>query len=369
MISFFFEALRRIGWLFAVTVALPSLIALIYFGAFASDVYLSESQFVVRSPERQVSSGLGMLLRSTGVGGAGEESAAAQQFLQSRDALRQLNRKDEIAEAYARDEISFFDRFNPLGRDGSFEDLYRYFSKHVEVEAEGSSSITRLTVRAYTAEDAHRINERLLAISENLVNRLSERAQADLVRFAEREVDEAEARATAASVELAQFRNERGVLDPERQAQVQLQMISKLQDELIATNTRLAEVRAFTPQNPQIPVLKTRAQELGREIDKLIRQVAGDSGSLSSFAGRYQRLQLQSQFADRQLSAAIASLNEARNDARRKQVYVERIVEPHLPDEPREPRRLRGVLATLALGLIAWGVLSLLLAGVREHND
>jgi capsular polysaccharide transport system permease protein len=369
MISAAFAPIKRLGLLFALTVAAPFMVAVLYFFVFASDVYVSESQFVVRSPERQVPSGLGILLRSTGVGGAGEENAAAQQFLQSRDALRQLNLNDAIAKAYSSEEISVFDRFNPFSRDGSFEDLYRYFNKHVEVEAEGSSSITRLMVRAYTAEDAHRINERLLALSENLVNRLSERAQADLVRFAEREVEEAEARATAASVELAQFRNERGVLDPERQAQVQLQMISKLQDELISTNMRLAEVRAFTPQNPQIPVLKTRAQELGGEINKLIRQVAGDSGSLSSFAGRYQRLQLQSQFADRQLSAAIASLSEARNDARRKQVYVERIVEPHLPDEPREPRRLRGVLATLALGLIAWGVLSLLLAGVREHND
>jgi capsule polysaccharide export protein KpsE/RkpR len=30
---------------------------------------------------------------------------------------------------------------------------------------------------------------------------------------------------------------------------------------------------------------------------------------------------------------------------------------------------VRGVLATLLFGLIAWGVLSLLLAGVREHQD
>jgi len=368
MIAAVIESVKRLGLLFILTVALPFSVAVLYFGLFASDVYLSESQFVVRSPEKQTPAGLGLLLRSTGIGSAGDENLAAQQFLQSRDSLRELNRDNAVAKAYGRSEISVFDRFDPLGWDGTFEDLYSYFTKHVQIEAETSSSITKLTVRAYTPEDARQINQRLLELSEQLVNRLNERARADLIRFAQKEADEAEAKATTAALELSQFRNAQGVVDPEKQAQVQLQMISKLQDELISTKTRLTELRAFTPQNSQIPVLNTRVRELGREIDEQLGKVAGDRKSLSTVAGRYQRLQLESQFADRQLAAAMASLNEAKNDARRKQVYVERIVQPNLPDEAREPRRWRGILATLVLGLIAWGVLSLVLAGVREHN-
>lgn len=368
MISIVQDWVKRLGSLFMLTVALPFSLALLYFGLFASDVYLSESQFVVRSPEKQAPSGLGILLRSTGIGSAGDENLAAQQFLLSRDALRELNRDSAVARAYSNADISIFDRFNPLGWNGSFEDLYSYFAKHMQVEAESSSTVTKLTVRAYTPEDAHKFNEGLLELSEQLVNRLNERARGDMIRFAQKEADEAEAKATAAALELARFRNAQGVVDPEKQAQVQLQMISKLQDELISTKTRLIELRAFTPQNSQIPVLNARVRELGREIENELGKVAGDRRSLSSVAGQYQRLQLESQFADRQLAAAMASLNEAKNDARRKQVYVERIVQPNLPDEAREPRRWRGILATLALGLIAWGVLSLLLAGVREHN-
>jgi len=65
----------------------------------------------------------------------------------------------------------------------------------------------------------------------------------------------------------------------------------------------------------------------------------------------------------------MTSLVEAQNEARRKQVYVQRIVQPNLPDSPIEPRRVRGILATLILGLIAWGIASMLMAGVREHKD
>lgn len=368
MIAFDFQFLKNISSLFILTVGAPFFAAVLYFGVFASDVYVSESQFVVRSPEKQAPAGLGILLRSTGIGSASDENLVAQKFLQSRDALRELNRGNAVAKAYGSKDISIFDRFNPLGWNGTFEKLYSYSRNYVVVEADTSSSITTLTVRAYSPAVAQEINERLLEMSEQLVNRLNERARADLIRSAQKEADEASDKATSAALKLTNFRNAKGVVDPEKQAQVQLQMISKLQDEVIATKTRLAELRAFTPQNYQIPVLNNRVRELGREIDIQLGRVAGNQTSLSSVVGQYQRLQLESLSADRQLTAAIASLNEAKNEARRKHVYVERIAQPNLPDDAREPRRLRGILATLALGLIAWGVLSLLLAGVREHN-
>jgi capsular polysaccharide transport system permease protein len=64
----------------------------------------------------------------------------------------------------------------------------------------------------------------------------------------------------------------------------------------------------------------------------------------------------------------MTSLQEARAESRRKQAYVERIAQPSRPDEAREPRRVRGIFATFVLGLIAWTILSMLLAGVREHH-
>jgi capsular polysaccharide transport system permease protein len=104
-----------------------------------------------------------------------------------------------------------------------------------------------------------------------------------------------------------------------------------------------------------------------RQIDREMGKVAGSNRSLAATTVQFQRLSLQSEFAEKQLAAALASLEEARSEATRKQAYVERIVKPNLPDAPLEPRRLRGIFATLVLSLIAYGVLRMLAAGVREH--
>ena len=141
-----------------------------------------------------------------------------------------------------------------------------------------------------------------------------------------------------------------------------MQMISKLQDQMIAAKTEIAQLDRYTPDNPRIPVVRTEMATIQRQIDSELGKVAGSRQSLAASTVQYQRLFLESQFADKQLAAAFASLEEARSEASRKQAYVERIVQPNLPDAPIEPRRLRGIFATFALSLIAYGILRMLLA-------
>jgi capsular polysaccharide transport system permease protein len=359
----------RANPLFLATVVAPTLAALVYFGFIASDVYVSQSQFVVRSPDKPATSGLGVLLKSVGFSNAGDEIFITHDFVKSRDALRSLNEGGSVVQFFSRPSVSIFDRFNPTGWNGSFEDLYKYYQGKVSVEHDTTSSITTLTVRAFTPQDAKRMNEDLLDLSEGLVNRLNSRGEVDLVSFAQREVREAEVAARQASQALAGFRNRQGIIDPEKQATVQLQLVSKLQDELIASRVQLQQLQVLAPENPQVPVLRSRIAGLTRQIDGELGRVAGSQGSLSANAVRYQRLALDREYADKRLTAALASLQEARNEARRKQAYVERIVQPSLPDEAQEPRRLRGIFATFILGLVAYGILTMLLAGIREHRD
>ena len=94
-------------------------------------------------------------------------------------------------------------------------------------------------------------------------------------------------------------------------------MISKLQDELIGSRMQLLQLQSIAPENPQIPVLRTRVSGLAREIDQQLGSVAGNRRSLSATAASYQRLQLEREFADKRLGAAMSSLQDARAEARR----------------------------------------------------
>nr|KIS29495.1 WcbD [Novosphingobium sp. P6W] len=367
-----FSLARRYGAstiLFAIMVILPTAIALLYYGLLASDVYVSESRIVVRSPDKPAQSPFGAMLKTAGFTNASDEVYAVTEYVGSRDAVKNADRQGLIRKAYENDNISMFDRLNSFGFSDSFEDMYKYFGKRVTVKNDSVSSVLTLTVRAYSARDAQKINEVLLSQSEELINRLNRRGRKDLIEFARREANEAAGEARQSAVKLAAFRNRTGTVDPEKQAQIGLEMVSKLQDELIASELQLQQLRALAPDNPQVPQLAGRIGQLKQAIDREQGKVAGSSTSLAVNAAEYQRLQIDNEISGKRLTAAMTSLQEALNEARRQQVYVERIVQPNLPDEAIEPRRLAGILAVFALSLIAWGIANMLIAGVREHAN
>jgi capsular polysaccharide transport system permease protein len=361
--------LRRFNGLFFLSVALPTAVAGVYFGTIASDVYISESRFLVRNPQRPQLSGIGALLQGTGFSRAQDDTYSVHDFVRSRDALREVDGKLGFRGAYSDSSLDFVNRFPGIDPDDSFEALHRFYQKQVGIDYDTVSSISILRVRAFNAEDAQRINEMLLEMGERLVNNMNSRSRRDLIEVAENEVRLAEARTKGAAQALSAFRSDRSVLDPDRQGAIQLQGVTKLREELLVAETQLKQVRQVSPDNPQVASLQQRVDLLRQAIGEENSRVLGKNSGLVSKSPAYDRLVLEKGFADRQLAAAMTALDTARNEAQRKQLYLERLVQPNLPDRAVEPRRMRGVATTFVLGLVVWGVLSLTLAGVREHTE
>lgn len=359
----------KIDRLLFLTVILPTLISGIYFGLIASDIYISESRFVVRSPQRQVSAGLGALIQGAGFSRSQDDSYTVSDFIFSRDALKKLNEEFALDKEYASEDVDMFSRFTGLDWDGSFEALHRYYQKKVAVDLDTSSSITTLRVSAFSPDLAFKINEKLLGMSESLINQLNDRGRQDLIHFAEAEVALAEQKTKQAEMNLSQYRKEKGVFNPEGQSALKLQQIGKIQEELLASKILMAQIQSISKENPQLPSLKSRIDSLQDQSDAETAKVAGAEQSLSAQSAEYEGLALERSFAAKQLASALTSLEQARSDALRKQLYLERIVQPSRPDVAFEPRRIRNIIATFLLGLIAWGILTMLIAGVREHQD
>lgn len=359
----------RVNVIFWYTVLIPTVIAVIYFGLIASDVYISESRFVVRSPQRQVQTGLSSLLQGSGFSRSQDDTYSVHDFVLSRDALKELDDQLAVRKAYSSKDADFINRFPGLDWEDSFEALYRYYRNRVTIDYDTVSSITVLKVRAFSAEDAFKINDLLLKMGERLVNNLNNRSRQDLIKTAEQEVALGEEKVKLASVALAGFRNNQSVFDPDRQSTMQLQGVSRLQDELVATETQLNQLQRVSPNNPQVASLRNRVDTLRKAISSETAKVAGSGASLTSKSGAFERFALEKTFAEKQLAGSLAALESAKSEALRKQLYLERLVQPNLPDRSAEPRRIRSVFMVFVLGLVAWGVVSLLVSSVKEHTD
>ena len=138
---------------------------------------------------------------------------------------------------------------------------------------------------------------------------------------------------------------------------------------MIVIQTQLDQVKAVTPENPQIPGLIAREKSLRKEISQQMKAISGGGeGSLSNQAAEYQRVYLENELAEKQLAAAMTSLESAKAEADRQQLYLEVISQPNKPDLAHEPNRLYNIVATFVIGLIVYGIAVLLSASIREHK-
>lgn len=359
--------------LFVFITLLPTLLAIIYFGLAASDVYVSDSSFVVRTPQEQSGSdALGGLLRSVGFARAQDDAYTVEEFLQSRDALRALDedRSLHIGRAFASASVDRISRFGGLTGDTSFEALFLYYQKKVTATLDPNSSIIELETKAFTATDAWRMNELLLQQADALVNKLNEQARQDMIRFDLAEVERDQQEVMKRELALGEYRNRMHVLEPEKEAIPSFEYVTHLQDELVTALIEQFQLEMVARDNPRLQVAKQRVTLLQQEIDREKNRIAGSgSQSLAGKAIEYQRLLVERESADKMLAGALSGLEQARNQALKKQLYLERIAEPSKPDYALEPRRLRDVLVTLIISLMIWGIVGLLVAGVKEHQS
>src|SRR3979411_1646717 len=150
-------------WFWAI-VGPPTLIAGVYFFAIASDLYSSEVKFIVRGPPKAPGTAISALLSSAG-SAATEAHFAVHEFVMSRDAVRRLEREVDLRGLFSRPEGDLITRFPGIWfwrKD--FEALYWTYKRFVSVEAESTSGVSTLLVKAYRPEDAQRMARGLLAL-------------------------------------------------------------------------------------------------------------------------------------------------------------------------------------------------------------
>ena len=364
--------LKSFNLLFWVVVIVPTTISALYFGLIASDVYISQSKFIIYNPQSQSSStgGLGSLLAGAGISSSSYGVNAAHDYITSRDALKALQQSLDIRSMYGRTNIDWINRYGGVVYfRKTFEGLYKYYTAMVGVEVDTTSNISTLTVNAYSPDDAKRINTELLTLAQQLIVRINEKADADTVQFYRQEVADGRKRAEQAAIALSQYRNQHGVFDPAPQSSLQFQLVAKLQDQLLQQENALAQILITTPQNPEIPVLQKSIETTRGAITNQTAIVVGASSSLASKSVVYEKLILDQSFAEKELAAAITAMEQARIQAQKQQLFIETVVNPNVPDEALQPKRLRGLLATIVIGLMLWGVLSVVIGGVKEHHD
>jgi len=350
-------------------VVLPTILATIYYGFMASDIYISNSSFVIRQPEKDKMTSLGMFLQSAGLTSSKDEVYSVREYMLSRDALRILDKNLNLREHYSNKNVDFIQRFDSLGLNNSFELFYEFYKNMVTIDINSAAGICTIKVKAFTPQDAHAIAASLLFLGECFINEINTRARQDLIRISLQEVEKAELAAKDAALALSTYRNRQSVFDPKQQSTMQLEQIAKLQSSLTSVRAQLAQYRLVAAKTPYIIALEKQEHELQKDISQTMGKVAGKQDSMTQQLIEFDRLTLDVNFADKRLTTALTALEQAKSEAQRQNLYLEQIAKPNVPDIALYPERFKDVLVVFFIGLLIYSTAYIFLIGVKEHQS
>jgi capsular polysaccharide transport system permease protein len=358
-------------------VMLPTLVVGAYYVGYAADIYESEARFVLRSRGGGSSSG-----GAADSGGGGriagaaslfaasmpgtQESRAVVSFVDSHAIVEQIQREVDLVGIWRRAEADLIAKL--WWEQPQLEWLLWYFRRRVHTEFDVETGVMTVRSHAFRPDDAKLLSEQVLKLSENLVNQLSARSIADTLRVAQEDVGKAEARVIAAREALIAFREREQAFDPTRSASGAVDNIGRLESALAQARADLQERRSFMrPDNPQIQVLQNRISALQTQIGAERGRVTRGEEALPQQVAGYERLELERAFADRQLASATASLEAARSDVLRQQVFLARIADPSDPQWASYPKAAFNTLTVFVSLSVLFGIGWLLVVSAREH--
>lgn len=348
-------------------VLLPTLIVFLYLALFASNIYLAETKFAIRSQNQQQS--LDMLSTFFRSGASSlSDSYILQNYIASPDMIAKVDAKLHIKKHYTDKSHDIWYR---LTDNPTQDELLRYWSWAVIPAFDPDTGILSVQVKAFTPQMAQAICQAILDTSEDLVNAMNARARTDAISLAQQEVTRAEERIRAANEAMRHYRERTVILDPQAVASGLYGLVNQLESEITKTTAELAEATTYMQGNsPRVIMLRNRLEVLQKQLQaekaRLASQMQGER-PLSALVSEFQSLTLEEEFARKQLTSAMASLETARVQAESKTLYVESFQKPLVPDESLYPRPVIFSLVFMLAAAVLLGLVSLIVAAIREH--
>ncbi|KQP51916.1 capsule biosynthesis protein [Methylobacterium sp. Leaf399] len=358
---------------FGLFVLLPTAIIALYLFAIASDQYVAEARFAIRGnvePMGDVALGeFTTLIKKHN----SQDSFIVKDFIGSQNLVEQLEKSLSLSQLYSRPEADFWARYWGYS---AIEYLTRYWNRQVAAHIDVISGVITLTVRAFTPQDALTISKAVLTRSEQLINDISQRAQADMLKQAEIETGKVQARLRKAYIGLQEFRNRWGIIDPVKSAEATATTLLSLRRDKLKAESDIQVLRGsnLDEKSRSIQTLAATITAIDQQIRQLQEQLttdgltAGASTNMTQALLEYEGLMVERTIAEKLNESANFILDKARVEASKQHVFLATFVEPSLPDASLYPRRPYTVIVAFFCFLVVWSSCALIIGGLKDQR-
>ncbi len=376
---------RQLPWpiiSFVLAAILPTILTGLYYIFIASPQYVVETQFSVRGSNSSSLNALG-LTALVGSSAQSGDSYVVADYIQSSQILPDIREQTgvDIRTVYSRPNIDFLYRENESRPLDEFRDYWRDM---VNVSYNSTTGNVTMRVFAFSPSDAKQVADAVLAVSENLVNTLSEKSRRQFVEVANQQVARSEERLRNIRGQITDLRITEQAVDPTAVATMEATIISSLEQELASLRTRYkALVDSVSKDAPSARVIERQIVALEEQLVEQKKRISGDSDNdtsnkttrsgldagraLPEMIDRFTELSVEQEFAVKAYTTSLAALETAMQEAQKQERYFAVYVQPREPEIALYPLGAINTLIMLAAASCLWLIGYFAFRSVKDH--
>lgn len=352
--------------LFILIVALPLGLFAYYELRIASDRFHSDSSISITEDKKSIPT---LDLSAIGIPSASGNSDAMTviEFANSPEMMEYLDQRLQLRKHYSNETLDWWSR---LPKNASREDFYEYMTSMILISYDQVSHLVKIQVQAFSREFAQSIVKALLERSQKFVDRLNARMTEEKVKFLEDQLAATGSRLTGAKDELLAFQKKNNLLSVETEAGLINAGIASLNGELLSKQGQLeVSLRELDEGAPAVKQLRAEIETLQKQIaSEKDRLAVGSNGSaVSDLSARFAEIQANVTFLENIYKANWAQLEAARVEAAQRLKYLIVVTLPTLADASLYPARTYNIATAAILLMMAFFIISLMVAIIREH--
>ncbi|MCE9980367.1 sugar transporter [Leclercia adecarboxylata] len=342
-------------------------IAILYFGIIASDRYVSRAELVVKQADqiKMLPDTLSML----GLGGSNHEDVLLiQDYLKSPDLLNKLDKELDLKSHYQSHNVDYFSR---LPKNVSKEDFLKYYREHLTLRLDDISGVLTIELQAFDPAYGQRVVAMMLKDAETFINKLGHQVALEQLAFVEKEVDRAYQRVQTEKTKVLEFQNTHHLISPETTSSSRLGVVNQIEAELAQQQAQLKQLESYMKKTaPAVVSLQAKVEALTQQLAQEQGRLTGtDKDAMNEITAKYMDVQTQANLAVDLYKSGLISLEQARVEAYRKLKHLLVVSQPTLAEDAEYPRRLYNLATIGVLLCLIYGLISMGLATLREHQD
>jgi len=350
---------------------IASLLVAFYWGAIASNRYVSQSHVIIQSTDMGggLKPDIGSMLGNAGGLANRPDNLLLRDYLLSIDMLKKLDAKLDLRSHYSDKQRDLYSRM--WFKDAVLEKFYAYYLTMVDIEFDDYAGVLIIKAQAFDPQTAYAINAMFVEEGERFMNDLGHGLAQEKVDFLSQEIAKLREKTLQARQALLNYQNKNSMVSPQASTENVVNIINQLEAQLTQLQANRASMLGYlVPDSANVAQVDFQIDAIEKQITREKSRLTSPKGkTLNSAVEEYQRLEMNAQFAQDMYKTALESLETGRYEASRTLKKMSILQAPNVPEYSLEPRRIHNTIVFILVTLVIAGIAHLLAAIIRDHKD